>query len=88
MDNLTNDLIIPGKSPHFLALYNNTLCKDKKIGNKKRPDKLKLLSINELAHGDLKGLVENAAVMGDVGEVISLFTQCCISLATFQTRRV
>jgi hypothetical protein len=86
MDNLTNDLIIPGKSPHFLALYNNTLCKDKKIGNKKRPDKLKLLSINELAHGDLKGLVENAAVMGDVGEVISLFTQCCISLATFQNK--
>lgn len=86
MDNLTKDLIIPGKSPHFLALYNNTLCKDNKIGNKKRPDKLKLLSINELAHGDLKGLVENAAVMGDVVEVISLFTQCCISLATFQNK--
>lgn len=86
MDKLTNDLIIPGKSPHFLALYNNTLCKDIKIGNKKRPDKLKLLSINELAHGDLKGLVETAAVMGDVGEVISLFTQCCISLATFQDK--
>tara|TARA_R110001592_G_scaffold59688_2_gene181222 strand:+ start:206 stop:1480 length:1275 start_codon:yes stop_codon:yes gene_type:complete len=86
MDKITKDIIIPGKSPHFLALYNNTLCKDNKIGKKIRPDKLKLLSINELAHGDLKGLVANAAVMGDVGEVISLFSQCCISLATFQNK--
>tara|TARA_R100001198_G_C5240725_1_gene218041 strand:+ start:760 stop:2106 length:1347 start_codon:yes stop_codon:yes gene_type:complete len=86
MDKLTKELITPGKSPHFLALYNNTLCKDKKIGNKKRPDKLKLLSINELAHGDLKGLVENADVMKDVGEVIGLLTQCFISLATFQNK--
>ena len=86
MEKLTNDLIIPGKSPHFLALYNNTLCKDNKIGKKKRPDKLKLLSINELAHGDLKGLVGNAAVMGDVGQVINIFVQCCISLATFQNK--
>lgn len=84
MDKLTKELITPGKSPHFLALYNNTLCKDNKIAGKKRPKKLKLLSINELAHGDLKGLVETAAVMGDVGEVINLFVQCCISLATFQ----
>jgi hypothetical protein len=86
MDMITKNIIITEKSRHFLALYNNTLCKDDKMGDKTRPEKLKLLSINELAHGDLKGLVGNAAVMGDVEEVINIFVQCCISLATFHNK--
>jgi len=71
--------LLKQKSRHFLALYNNSLCKDKAL-----KDKLRLLSINELAHGDLKGLVENKNVMSNDTIVVNMFLQVMISIATFQ----
>ncbi len=79
MDYLTKEILLKQKSRHFLALYNNSLCKDKAL-----KDKLRLLSINELAHGDLKGLVENKNVMSNDTIVVNMFLQVMISIATFQ----
>ena len=79
MDYLTTNYILTQKSPHFLALYNKSVCKDKGV----KP-KMRLLSINELAHGDLKGLVSNKDVMGNDALVDNIFLQVMISIATFQ----
>ena len=79
MDFLTTNVILKQKSPHFLALYNKSVCKDKAL-----KDKLRLLSINELAHGDLKGLVGDKTVMGNDAQVVNMFLQVMISIATFQ----
>ena len=79
MDYLTTNVILKQKSRHFLALYNKSVCKDKELN-----DKLRLLSINELAHGDLKGLVEDKNVMAKDEQVINMFIQVMISIATFQ----
>ena len=79
MEHITKNLILTEKSRHFLALYNNTTCKDKKL-----EEKIQLLSINELAHGDLKGLISKKDVMGDDKLVYNLLVQVIISIATFQ----
>ena len=79
MEHITNKLILTEKSRHFLALYNNSRCKDKGL-----QPKIRLLSINELAHGDLKGLILKRAVMGDDKLVYNLLIQVIISIATFQ----
>jgi hypothetical protein len=79
MEDTTNNLILTEKSRHFLALYNNTTCRDDKLQKKMR-----LLSINELAHGDLKGLISKSAVMGNDNLVYNLLLQVIISIATFQ----
>lgn len=79
MDYLTTEILLKQKSRHFLALYNKSLCKDKAL-----KAKLRLLSINELAHGDLKGLVNTKNVMGNDAQVVNMFLQVMISIATFQ----
>lgn len=79
MNFLTQNMILTQKSRHFLALYNKTACLDKKL----KP-KMRLLSINELAHGDLKGLVETKSVMSNDKLVINLYIQTMISIASFQ----
>jgi hypothetical protein len=78
MNNITKNLILTEKSRHFLALYNNTKCKDNKL-----EEKVRLLSINELAHGDLKGLISKNVVMGNDNLVYNLLLQVIISIATF-----
>jgi len=78
MDYITNNIILTEKSRHFLALYNNTTCMDNKL-----QEKIRLLSINELAHGDLKGLISKNAVMGNDNLVYNLLLQVIISIATF-----
>jgi hypothetical protein len=79
MEHITKNIILKERSRHFLALYNNSRCKDKGL-----QPKIRLLSINELAHGDLKGLILKRAVMGDDKLVYNLLIQVIISIATFQ----
>jgi hypothetical protein len=78
MDFLTEKMLLTQKNRHFLALYNKTACLDKKL----KP-KMRLLSINELAHGDLKTLVETESVMSNDKLVINLYIQTMISIASF-----
>ena len=79
MNFLTENMLLTQKSRHFLALYNKTACLDKKL----KP-KMRLLSINELAHGDLKSLIETKSVMSNDKLVINLYIQTMISIASFQ----
>ena len=78
MNFLTENMILTQKNRHFLALYNKTACLDKKL----KP-KMRLLSINELANGDLKSLVETKSVMSNDKLVINLYIQTMISIASF-----
>jgi predicted unusual protein kinase regulating ubiquinone biosynthesis (AarF/ABC1/UbiB family) len=48
------------------------------------PNKLKLVSINELAHGDLKTLVAKRDVAGNMNLMCNLLFQVFISIGTFQ----
>ena len=86
---ITDTLLITKKSKHFAAVHKHAICKNKLLINHKgdtmnMPSKLKLVSINELAHGDLKTLVNNRQVAGDADLMCNLLFQVFISIGTFQ----
>ena len=90
MIKLTNELLLTKKSKHFAAVYNYAKClKDSIIdydGTKKiRQNKHKLVSINELAHGDLKTLVEKKEILNNEKLLFNLLIQVFISIGTFQS---
>ena len=78
MTKITNDLLLKKMSRHFLMIYGSCLCSGKIA------DKLKLVSINELADGDLKTLVYTREVVEDSEMMYNLLFQTFISIATFQ----
>lgn len=89
MYKITNELLLTKKSKHFAAVYNYAICSKKKItmyngNNVKRPPKMQLVSINELAHGDLKTLLQNKDIIGNDELIINLLFQTFISIGTFQ----
>jgi predicted unusual protein kinase regulating ubiquinone biosynthesis (AarF/ABC1/UbiB family) len=57
---------------------------DKKKFMKVRPNNLKLVSINELAHGDLKTLVYKRDIAGNNELMLNILYQVFISIGTFQ----
>lgn len=83
MNDITDNILLTEMSKHFLASYDNAVCLDDKMDGKKRPNKLKLLAINELAHGDLKGLVAQKTILKDDDLVFNLMIQVIFSVATF-----
>ena len=78
MTKITNELLLNKMSRHFLMIYGSCLCSGKIA------DKLKLVSINELADGDLKTLVNTREVVEDNELMFNLLFQTFISIATFQ----
>ena len=78
MTKITNDLLLKKMTRHFLMIYGSCLCSGKIA------DKLKLVSINELADGDLKTLVHTREVVEDSELMYNLLFQTFISIATFQ----
>ena len=78
MTKITNDLLLKKMTRHFLMIYGSCLCSGKIA------DKLKLVSINELADGDLKTLVHTREVVEDSEMMYNLLFQTFISIATFQ----
>ena len=89
MRQITNEILITKKSKHFAAVHKHAICDSVVIKNydgKKiiMPPKLKLVSINELAHGDLKTLVNNPVVAGNTNLMLNLLFQVFISIGTFQ----
>jgi len=78
MTKITNDLLLKKMSRHFLMIYGSCLCSGKIA------DKLKLVSINELADGDLKTLVHTREVVEDSEMMYNILFQTFISIATFQ----
>jgi hypothetical protein len=75
---ITNKIILKKLSRHFLIIFGSCTC------NKRIADKLRLISINELANGDLKMLVNNKDLLRDVELLMNLLFQTYISIATFQ----
>jgi len=78
MTTITNNIILKKKSRHFLIIFGSCTC------TKRIAEKLRLISINELANGDLKMLVNNKDLLGDVELLMNLLFQTYISIATFQ----
>ena len=77
MTKITNEILLQKTSRHFLMIYGSCVC------NKKIAEKLRLVSINELADGDLKTLIHNKNVVSDADLMFNLLIQTFISIATF-----
>jgi len=75
---ITRILILTRASKHFLMIYGHCTC------SKIIDDNLKLISINELADGDLKMLVSMRKVLQDNELMLNILFQTFISIATFQ----
>jgi hypothetical protein len=78
MTNITRDIILNKLSKHFLMIYGYCVC------SKKIAAKLKLLSINELADGDLRMLTSERKILNDDELLFNILFQTYISIATFQ----
>jgi hypothetical protein len=78
MTKITKEIILQKTSRHFLMIYGSCVC------SKKIAENLKLVSINELADGDLKMLIHNKDVVSDADLMFNIFIQTFISIATFQ----
>jgi len=77
MSLITTNIILKGVSRHFLIIYGSSVC------SKKIAKKLKLISINELADGDLKMLTCMREVVENNELMFNLLIQTYISVATF-----
>ena len=77
---ITSDILLKKLSKHFLMIYGYCLCA------KRIAAKLKLVSINELADGDLKMLTNKREVLEDTELIFNLIFQIFISIATFQIK--
>jgi hypothetical protein len=89
MREITDKLLLTKKTKHFAAVHKHAVCKrDSLISYQGKkiimPNKLKLVSINELAHGDLKTLVANRHVADNMNLMCNLLFQVFISIGTFQ----
>lgn len=80
MTNITRDILLNKLSKHFLMIYGHCLCA------KRIAAKLRLVSINELADGDIKMLTNKREVLQDTELIFNLIFQIFISIATFQIK--
>ena len=74
---ITNEIILKQLSKHFSMIFGSSIC------SKRIAKRLKLLSINELADGDLKMLTEMREVVENNELMFNLLIQTYISIATF-----
>ena len=82
MDYLTKKIIAKKKSKHFLMMYKYFVCYKNDTSDYVSDNK-RLISINELAHGDLKTLVEDRKVAGNNELMYNLLIQTFLSIASF-----
>ena len=78
MTKITNEILLQKTSRHFLMIYGSCVCMKQVV------EKLRLVSINELADGDLKTLIHKKDVVSDADLMFNLLIQTFISIATFQ----
>ena len=77
MTKITGDIILKKVSKHFLIIYGACVC------SKRIARKIKLVSINELADGDLKMLINMREVAENSELMFNILFQTFISIATF-----
>ena len=80
MTYITTNILLNKLSKHFLMIYGHCVC------SKRIPEKLKLISINELADGDIKMLTNKREVLQDTELIFNLIFQIYISIATFHNK--
>ena len=74
---ITRNILLKKLSRHFIMIYGNSIC------NKTIDRKLRLISINELADGDLKTLFDDKFDLRDDESILNILFQTFISIATF-----
>jgi hypothetical protein len=83
-ENISKYVIEPMISRHFLLSYKTFRCSD---NSKDVPPNIKMqeyfVCLNELAHGDLFNLCDNALFMENDELVINVACQCLLSIITF-----
>lgn len=77
MTKITGNIILKKVSKHFLMIYGACVC------SKRIAQKIKLISINELADGDLKMLINMREVAENSELMFNILFQTFISIATF-----
>lgn len=77
MTKITEDIILKKVSKHFLMIYGACVC------SKRIARKIKLISINELADGDLKMLINMRDVVENSEMMFNILFQTFIAIATF-----
>ena len=65
-------------SKHFLIIYRSCLCKKREIS-----EKSSLISVNEIANGDLATLLNNPEIISNNELLYNILFQTFISIATF-----
>ena len=78
MNDITNNVIIKKKSKHFLIIYKYCICDKEQYSNSK-----KLISVNEIANGNLNTLINNKDILSNIELLYNLLFQALISIATF-----
>ena len=77
MTKITGDIILKKVSKHFLMIYGACICSKRIARN------IKLISINELADGDLKMLINMREVAENSELMFNILFQTFIAIATF-----
>ena len=78
MDYITQNIIMHKKSKHFLINYKTCVCSEEDY-----PKERKLISINEIANGDLNNILDNSKNANNKELFFNLMFQCFISVGTF-----
>jgi hypothetical protein len=78
MSDITNDVITKKISKHFLIMYKSCLCEKEDYSNSR-----KLVSVNEIANGDLNMLIDNKDVIFNKELLYNILFQTFISIGTF-----
>ena len=80
MSDITKDIITKKLSKHFLIMYKSCLCEKKEYSSSKIN---KLVSVNEIANGDLNVLINNKDVIFNKELLYNILFQTFISIGTF-----
>jgi len=75
---ITDEIILKKKSRHFVLMYKHAICNKIPFD-----DKYRIVCVNELAHGDIKTLMENEEILKDDELMMNLLFQTFISIGTF-----
>ena len=82
---ITKNLILEGKSKHFVMMFKTTKCPFYESQNKRLRKEERLVDYNELCDGDMSSLMKTD-VRNDEETLINLAFQALIAIATYQNR--
>lgn len=78
MDKITEEIIQKKLSKHFLIIYKSSICRKSDIS-----EKSSLISVNEIANGDLDSLLNNPDIISNNNLLYNILFQTFISIGTF-----